>query len=67
PVLEDIRHGMQFDRATGGRKGIANCAATATAAAHQGEPDRVSLSRMDAAVSGSCGQGRGGGEASGVL
>ena len=65
-ILEGVGHGHQLDGAVLDRHGIAGRAAAAAAAADQGHLDRVVLGGMD--VRDHRGrQGRGGGDAAGIL
>ena len=58
PVLEEVGHGDQLDLPAGDREGVAHGAAAASAAADQGQPDRVVLAGVDVR-DGHAGQGRG--------
>ena len=65
-ILEDIGHGHQLDGTALDRHGVGRCAAAAAAAADQGHLDRVVLGGMDMRDHRGR-QGRGGGDAAGIL
>ena len=66
PILKDVGHGDEFDRAVFDRHRLARSAAASTAATDQGHADRVVLAGVDGRDENAC-QGRGGGDLAGIL
>src|SRR5208337_47394 len=66
PILEDIGHGDQLDRAALYRHSIAGCTAATATTANQGDLNRVVFGGMDMRDHRGC-QGRSGGDAPSIL